>query len=85
MRREVARALQEVERTNGPVGGAMRTMMRDLMAAFRNERPDVEVETPVEPSAPTGGSKEEVKLILSMVAEGKISPEDAEKLLRAIE
>ncbi len=83
VRREMERAMREVEHNaRGPVGQVFRSAMKDLMSSLRDPSA-VKVETPVAETVATDSS-DEVKTVLQMLAEGKITADQAEQLLQAM-
>lgn len=83
MRHELEKAMREVDiHARGPVGGVIRNAMRDLMNSLR-DKPGSAKEEPVA-ETPVNDPSEEVKMILQMIAEGKITPEQGEQLLQAM-
>lgn len=83
VRRELERARQEIERNaRGPVGHVVRNAMNDLMSSLRDPS-SVRVEKPVA-EKPVTDSSDEVRTVLQMLAEGKITADQAEQLLQAM-
>jgi hypothetical protein len=84
MRHELEKAMREVDNhARGPVGGVIRNAMRDLMNSLRDKPGSAKSEEPVA-ETPVNDPSEEVKMILQMIAEGKITPEQGEQLLQAM-
>jgi hypothetical protein len=84
LRHELDKAMREVDvHARGPVGGVIRNAMRDLMNSLRDKPGGVKVEEPVQ-ETPVNDPTEEVKMILQMIADGKITPEQGEQLLQAM-
>ncbi len=84
VRHELEKAMREVDiHARGPVGGVIRNAMRDLMNSLRDKSGTTTVEEPVA-ETPVNDPSEEVKMILQMIADGKITPEQGEQLLQAM-
>lgn len=84
LRHELDKAMREVDvHARGPVGGVIRNAMRDLMNSLRDKPGSVKVEEPVA-ETPVNDPSDEVKMILQMIADGKITPEQGEQLLQAM-
>lgn len=85
LRHELDKAMREVDmHARGPVGNVIRNAMSDLMNSLRDNKPsNVKAEQPV-PETPVNDPTEEVKMILQMIADGKITPEQGEQLLQAM-
>ncbi|MBA3534098.1 MAG: DUF4097 family beta strand repeat protein [Ardenticatenales bacterium] len=89
IREEMKHAFRDAD-THGMAGAAIGEIIRgslgELLTALRPAPPAPQAPArPSAPPAPTPPSSEEIKLILSMVQEGKITPEEAEQLIRAME
>ena len=84
VRHELERAMRDVDvQARGPVGGVIRNAMRDLMSSLRDKPGSARAEEPVH-ETPVSDPSDEVKMILQMIADGKITPEQGEQLLQAM-
>jgi DUF4097 and DUF4098 domain-containing protein YvlB len=84
VRREFQRAARDIDTAGrGPIGSVIRSAMKDLMNSLRDKPVSVKVEEPVQ-ETPVVDTSEETKMILQMIAEGKITPEQGEQLLQAM-
>jgi DUF4097 and DUF4098 domain-containing protein YvlB len=87
IRAELGRAFRDADETIGaPVGDIVRNGLRELFSA-RRPSPPAPPPAPkaAKASSSPGNTSEEIKMILQMVANGTISPEEAERLIQAVQ
>lgn len=87
IREELGRAFRDADETIGaPVGDIVRNGLRELFSALRpSPPPPPPAPKAAKASSSPGNSSEEIKMILQMVANGTISPEEAERLIQAVQ